>query len=244
MRLFEALLQPGQTGVVDADSDAAPRVLAVLRRARPETLHCRREGRGDHAARKPAADTLATTLRPAPWRPRIRVRPAARGRLPGRQRAGRRGSRHRRRATRRRGLRGAVASSRRARPAGARRRDATARRSLSTTPIRPTRWRRCFRPCGRCRGAAHRRLRLRRRPRPGQASANGRDRRARSPTRSSSPTTIRAARTPAAIRAAILAGAREVDPAKAARSATARARSGAPSPARRRATARRRRQGT
>ena len=31
MRLFETLMQPGQTVVVDADSDAAPRVLSVLR---------------------------------------------------------------------------------------------------------------------------------------------------------------------------------------------------------------------
>src|SRR5208283_334338 len=70
MRLFEALMQPGQTVVVDADSDAAP----------------------------------------APWRPRIRVRPAARGGLSDRQRAGRRGSRHRlgRRADA--GLPGAVAA--------------------------------------------------------------------------------------------------------------------------------------
>ena len=41
---------------------------------------------------------------------------------------------------------------------------------------------------------ARRRVRLRRRPRPGQAADDGRDRRARWPTASSSPTTIRAAK--------------------------------------------------
>ena len=43
---------------------------------------------------------------------------------------------------------------------------------------------------------ADRRVRLRRRPRPRQAADDGRDRRARAPTSSSSPTTIRARRTP------------------------------------------------
>ena len=43
---------------------------------------------------------------------------------------------------------------------------------------------------------ADRGVRLRRRPRPGQAAADGRDRRARAPTSSSSPTTIRAPRSP------------------------------------------------
>ena len=56
-------------------------------------------------------------------------------------------------------------------------------------------------------GPRHRRVRLRRRPRPRQAAADGRGRDAGSPTSSSSPTTIRARKMPAAIRAAILAGA-------------------------------------
>ena len=54
---------------------------------------------------------------------------------------------------------------------------------------------------------ARRRVRRRRRSRPRQAAADGRDRRRRRPTASSSPTTIRAAKSPAAIRAAILAAA-------------------------------------
>ena len=58
-----------------------------------------------------------------------------------------------------------------------------------------------------CRRAADRRVRRGRRPRSRQAAGDGRGRRRASPTSSSSPTTIRAARTPAAIRAEILAGA-------------------------------------
>ena len=38
MRLFDTLLQPGQTAVVDADSDVAARVIAAVPRARPANL--------------------------------------------------------------------------------------------------------------------------------------------------------------------------------------------------------------
>ena len=140
-------------------------------------------------------------------RPRPRDRAAAGRRFPGVERAGRGRPRHRRRHRGRGRARRACERSK-ARPGrlelvGTR---PTARRSLSTTPTSPTRSRTCLRRCGRMtHGPPHRRLRRRRRPRPRQAADHGRDRRASTPTSSSSPTTIRASENPAAIRAAILA---------------------------------------
>jgi len=62
MRLFEALMQPGQTVVVDADSDAAPRVLEVLRARGLEPFTVGAKGEAI-ALLESRPHTLATTLR-------------------------------------------------------------------------------------------------------------------------------------------------------------------------------------
>ena len=69
-----------------------------------------------------------------------------------------------------------------------------ARRSLSTTPTSPTRWKRRWRRCDPSSRAARRRLRLRRRPRRRQTTDDGGDRDRASPIWSMSPTTIRVPR--------------------------------------------------
>ena len=62
MRLFETLMQPGQTVVVDADSDVAPRVLGVLRERglKPFTVGAKGE---TITLLESRPHTLATTLR-------------------------------------------------------------------------------------------------------------------------------------------------------------------------------------
>ena len=149
-------------------------------------------------------------LAPRAVRRAARDRAAAGRRVPGDERAGGARPRHRdRRASRRRPLAALPQLTGVPGPAAAGRRDRDRRAGLCRLrPYARTRWRRCstaLRP--HAERPARRRLRRRRRPRPRQAAADGPGREPNSPTWSMSPTTIRAARTPATIRRAILAAA-------------------------------------
>ncbi len=143
MRLFDTLMQPGQTAVIDADSDVADACDERLLGARTRDLHRRRKRRSDRnkgGAAQRAGD------QPSAWLQGRGVfcRASARRRLPDLQRAGRGGSRHcfRRRSPGR--LRRPRIISR-ARPDGSNSSaPATARRFSSITPTSPTRSKRCF----------------------------------------------------------------------------------------------------
>jgi hypothetical protein len=80
------------------------------------------------------------------------------------------------------------------------------RRSIVDYAHTPTRWHRARGAAPACDGPHRRRLRRGRRPRPGQAPADGARAAATLPMSSSSPTTTRAAKDPAAIRAAVMEG--------------------------------------
>ena len=172
LRLFTELLPPDGTAVVNADAEHAPQVIAAARERGRAILTV---GRGGEALK--LASLVARRLCPAaadpPRRRELRHPPAPARRLPGRQRAPRRGSRHCRRRARR---------PRPARACRARGRERPARDRGQRTR-RPHRHRlraQAGRAGSRAHGAAplrprpaRVRVRLRRRPRQGQAADHG-----------------------------------------------------------------------
>ena len=202
LRLFEALLPRGATAVLNADSDAFPPSRPPRRRpARPSSPSAR--WARDCTWRRATPIAGGQRLRDRSHGRAHRRRPAARRRLPGLQRPGRRRPLHRRRR-RDRGRCWRRWSISKAPPGRLQRIGAGRERRRGLRRLRPhARWPetvlKALRPHARGRLIVV--VRRRRRPRPRQAAADGRDRRQTWPISPSSPTTIRAREDPAAIRA-------------------------------------------
>ena len=159
LRLFTEVLAPTATAVINADTEAAPEFVAAGARPRPDRPRCRR-------ARRAAAPPQADPRRPWPAAQdrrrqcRLRGLSAARRRFPGLQCPDRRRAGASAPAAIRRWPSGAWNPSK-VRAAGSSwsPRPQMVRRSLSTMPTRPMRWRRFSPRSALCQRSAQRGVR-------------------------------------------------------------------------------------
>ena len=147
LRLFEALVVDGGSAVIDVDHEHADAVVAAAK-ARGLRADHRRPQRRRHPPARRRDRRLCAAPDARAWRQEYSGASAAGRRLPGRERAGRRRACDRDRRRARGGVRGARRRSRAPRAGSIWSARATARRSSSTTPTSPTRWRRRWRRCG------------------------------------------------------------------------------------------------